>query len=72
VYHDADIVLLDSPLAAVDSHVSAHLVEKCILGQGALGNKTRILVTHHLEVLPDLGHGRRAYSSTRNIQGAPE
>lgn len=53
VYHDADIVLLDSPLAAVDSHVSAHLVEKCILGQGALGNKTRILVTHHLEVLPD-------------------
>ncbi|KAG7527800.1 hypothetical protein FFLO_06590 [Filobasidium floriforme] len=53
VYHDADIVLLDSPLAAVDSHVSAHLVEKCILGQGALGSKTRILVTHHLEVLPD-------------------
>lgn len=53
VYFDADIALLDSPLAAVDSHVSAFLIEHCLLGQKALGNKTRVLVTHHLEVLPD-------------------
>jgi ATP-binding cassette subfamily C (CFTR/MRP) protein 1 len=52
VYHNADIVLLDSPLAAVDSHVSACLIERCILGTEGFGKKTRILVTHHLEVLP--------------------
>lgn len=52
VYHNADIVLLDSPLAAVDSHVSAYLIERCILGTEGFGKKTRILVTHHLEVLP--------------------
>ena len=39
-------------MAAVDSHVSAHLIEKCLLGDCGFGNKTRILVTHHLEVLP--------------------
>lgn len=52
VYHDADITLLDSPLAAVDSHVSAYLIDNCLLGGNAFGDKTRILVTHHLEVLP--------------------
>jgi len=52
VYHDADIALLDSPLAAVDSHVSASLIEKCILGGDGFGTKTRVLITHHLEVLP--------------------
>jgi ABC-type sulfate/molybdate transport systems ATPase subunit len=36
--------------AAVDSHVAHHLLEKCILG--ALADKTRVLITHHLEVLP--------------------
>ncbi len=36
--------------AAVDSHVAHHLLEKCILG--ALAEKTRVLITHHLEVLP--------------------
>jgi ABC-type multidrug transport system fused ATPase/permease subunit len=52
VYFDADVVLLDSPLAAVDSHVSSHLIEKCLLGDRGFGSKTRILITHHLEVLP--------------------
>jgi ABC-type transport system involved in cytochrome bd biosynthesis fused ATPase/permease subunit len=39
VYHNADIVLLDSPLAAVDSHVSAYLIERCILGTEGFGKK---------------------------------
>jgi ATP-binding cassette subfamily C (CFTR/MRP) protein 1 len=42
----------DDVLAAVDAHVSAHLLEKCILHPDGLGSKTRILVTHHLEVAP--------------------
>ncbi|KAL8287248.1 hypothetical protein RQP46_003700 [Phenoliferia psychrophenolica] len=54
-YFDADIVLLDDPLSAVDAHVSKHIVDNCIT-TGPLAAKTRILVTHHLEVLPHADH----------------
>lgn len=47
----SSIVLLDDPLSAVDAHVGHHLLHKCIL-TGPLAHKTRILVTHHLDVLP--------------------
>jgi ABC-type bacteriocin/lantibiotic exporter with double-glycine peptidase domain len=50
-YSDSDIVLLDDPLSAVDAHVADHLLQKCIL-YGPLAKRTRILVTHHLDVLP--------------------
>ncbi len=52
VYYDAEIAIMDDVLAAVDAHVSAHLLENCLLNPDALGNRTRILVTHHLEVTP--------------------
>ncbi|CAI2164333.1 9655_t:CDS:10 [Funneliformis geosporum] len=54
VYYDADIVLLDDPLSAVDSLVGNHLITNCI--KGALKEKTRILVTHHLHVLPQVDY----------------
>ncbi|XP_030627919.1 multidrug resistance-associated protein 7 [Chanos chanos] len=47
VYMDKDIYLLDDPLAAVDTNVANHLMEKCIMG--ILKNKTRILCTHRTE-----------------------
>lgn len=66
-YSEAEVVILDDPLSAVDSHgkflhsasgisqlmwlkclVSAHLTKHCLLG--SMKDKTRILVTHHLEV----------------------
>ncbi|KAI8500525.1 Multidrug resistance-associated protein 4 [Branchiostoma belcheri] len=47
VYVDADIYLLDDPLSAVDAAVGRKVFNKCILG--ALGSKTRILVTHQLQ-----------------------
>ena len=50
VYSDADIVLLDDPLGAVDAHVGAHIMEHAICG--LLKDKCRILVTHQLHVLP--------------------
>jgi len=64
VYHDADIYLLDDPLAAVDAHVGKHLFQKCIIDELLL-NKSRdsdglskkknsvILVTNALQYLSD-------------------
>jgi ATP-binding cassette subfamily C (CFTR/MRP) protein 4 len=49
VYAEADIYLLDDPLAAVDSKVGRHLFEKCI--QGALKDSTVLLVTHQMQYL---------------------
>ncbi|XP_023255143.1 multidrug resistance-associated protein 7-like, partial [Seriola lalandi dorsalis] len=47
VYMDKDIYLLDDPLAAVDTDVAAHLMQKCIME--LLRGKTRILCTHRIE-----------------------
>lgn len=37
VYHDADVYLLDDPLAAVDAHVGKDLFNKCIIDELLLG-----------------------------------
>ncbi|XP_053191606.1 ATP-binding cassette sub-family C member 10 isoform X2 [Scomber japonicus] len=47
VYMDKDIYLLDDPLAAVDSDVAEHLMQKCIVE--LLRGKTRVLCTHRVE-----------------------
>uniref|UniRef100_A0A665UE38 ATP-binding cassette, sub-family C (CFTR/MRP), member 10 n=1 Tax=Echeneis naucrates TaxID=173247 RepID=A0A665UE38_ECHNA len=47
VYMDKDIYLLDDPLAAVDTDVAEHLMQKCIME--LLRGKTRILCTHRIE-----------------------
>lgn len=49
IYFNADIVLMDDPLSAVDAHVGRHIFEQAILG--LLGDKCRILATHQLWVL---------------------
>ncbi|KAI1320479.1 hypothetical protein EDD11_000864 [Mortierella claussenii] len=54
VYFDADVVLLDDPLSAVDAHVGKYLFKHCIMG--ALQGKTRVLVTHQLHVLPQVDY----------------
>ncbi|WWC92927.1 uncharacterized protein L201_007890 [Kwoniella dendrophila CBS 6074] len=50
-YQDSDIVLLDDPLSAVDPHVAQHSMDHCMLG-GPLADRTRIMVTHKLDILP--------------------
>ena len=43
VYHDADLYLLDDPLAAVDAHVGKDLFNNCIVDELLLGkSKERI------------------------------
>lgn len=44
VYSNADIILLDDPLSAVDPEVASKIFNECILG--ALRDKLVILCTH--------------------------
>lgn len=54
IYSDADIYLLDDPLAAVDAKVATRLYDECI--NGYLKDKTRILVTHQIRYLQNAAH----------------
>lgn len=62
LYADADVVLLDDPLSAVDAHVGEHIFEKAI--KGSFAGKTVILVSNQLHFLPSadyvvaMEHGR--------------
>lgn len=49
LYAESDLFLLDDPISALDAHVGASIMKKCLLGY--LENKTRILVTHALQYL---------------------
>ncbi|KAK5307030.1 ATP-binding cassette transporter yor1 [Exophiala xenobiotica] len=49
IYFDADIVLMDDPLSAVDAHVGRHIMDEAICG--LMKGKCRILATHQLHVL---------------------
>lgn len=51
-YHDADLILLDNPLSAVDQHTSKHIFDKCI--KGLLADKAVVLIAHQLELLPQV------------------
>ncbi|KAI0689828.1 ATP-dependent bile acid permease [Cytidiella melzeri] len=50
-YSDADIILLDDTLSAVDAYVGNAILKNCLLS-GPLAGKTRVLVTHALHALP--------------------
>ncbi|KAI9730944.1 MAG: hypothetical protein M1818_008019 [Claussenomyces sp. TS43310] len=49
IYFDADIILMDDPLSAVDAHVGRHIMDNAICG--LLKDKCRVLATHQLWVL---------------------
>jgi len=49
IYAEKEIILLDDPLAALDSTIKAKILEQVICGK--LKNKTRILVTHDTNAL---------------------
>lgn len=54
-YSDADLYFLDDPLSAVDSHVAKHLFDKVLSSTtGLLKDKTRILATNNLTILPSV------------------
>ncbi|EEP77403.1 hypothetical protein UREG_02252 [Uncinocarpus reesii 1704] len=49
IYFDAELILMDDPLSAVDAHVGRHIMDHAICG--LLKDKCRILATHQLHVL---------------------
>ena len=49
LYSNANVYLLDDPLAAVDTKVVNHIYHNAISEE--LAKKTRILVTHHVSLL---------------------
>ena len=49
IYFDADVILMDDPLSAVDAHVGRHIFDNAICG--LMKDKCRILATHQLWVL---------------------
>ncbi|KAH7104385.1 cadmium ion transporter [Auriculariales sp. MPI-PUGE-AT-0066] len=54
-YSSADIVLFDDPISALDAHVGKAVIDNCLVN-GPLSNRTRILVTHALHVLPHVDY----------------
>ena len=54
VYSQSDLLLLDDPLSAVDSHVGKHIFQKVIGPEGLLRKTTRVLVTHGIGYLPQV------------------
>ncbi|KAF1663325.1 Multidrug resistance-associated protein 1, partial [Aptenodytes patagonicus] len=54
VYQKASIYLLDDPLSAVDAHVGQHIFEHVLGRNGLLKDKTRVLVTHTINILPQV------------------
>ncbi|KAH9481477.1 Multidrug resistance protein fer6 [Psilocybe cubensis] len=51
LYYDADVVIMDDPLSAVDAHVGKALFHDAILGALRNEGKTVIFVTHALHFL---------------------
>lgn len=52
VYSNADIYLIDDALSALDAHVGAKIMDQVFKQE--LFNKTKILVTHKIDVLKDV------------------
>jgi len=48
MFSEADIILLDDPLSAVDALVGQHIFTNCI--KDLLDDKTVLFVTHQLQV----------------------
>ncbi|KAI8905687.1 P-loop containing nucleoside triphosphate hydrolase protein [Powellomyces hirtus] len=54
VYYDADIILLDDPLSAVDQHVGVHIFEECFMKY--LKDKTVVVSMNQLQYLPRMDY----------------
>ncbi|EIW69963.1 hypothetical protein TREMEDRAFT_38635 [Tremella mesenterica DSM 1558] len=71
VYSYTQHLLIDDPLAAVDSHTARHLTDKCLSGP-LLKGRTVIIVSHHVELLlPTADYIIRMLDGRIDVQGTP-
>ena len=54
VYSEAEIILMDDPISALDANAKKKIFKEVF--QGLLKNKTRILVTHAVDFLHLVDH----------------
>ncbi|KAK4688623.1 hypothetical protein P7C73_g1481, partial [Tremellales sp. Uapishka_1] len=72
IYSFTRHVLLDDPLAAVDSHTAKHLTENCLNGP-LLKGRTVLIVSHHVELLlPSASYVVRILDGRVDAQGTPD
>ncbi|ORZ14147.1 P-loop containing nucleoside triphosphate hydrolase protein [Absidia repens] len=72
VYSRSQIILLDDVLSAVDAHTAKHLYDNCLTGP-LMQNRTRILVTHHVNLCyPKCSYLMHLQNGQIDICGTPE
>ena len=67
MYFNPDILLLDDPISALDVHVGRHVFDNAI--KTFLSDKTVLLVTHQLQLLPEMDYILVMSNSTIKEQG---
>ncbi|KAK7499154.1 hypothetical protein BaRGS_00009701 [Batillaria attramentaria] len=55
LYSNADVVILDDPLASLDPHVGRQVFEEAIMKRMVRRKKTVVMVTHHVQYLSHAG-----------------
>ncbi|KAJ6497544.1 multidrug resistance-associated ABC transporter [Mycena sanguinolenta] len=70
IYSPAQIILLDDPLSALDSHTATHIVHKCLAGDMVLG-RTVLLVTHNVSLASRIANFIVVLGSDGSIQHGP-
>ena len=70
-YASADLVLLDSPLSAVDSYTMQHIFRNAISGLMKQEGATILLVTHQVDLLPEADTLVVMADGTATFVGAP-
>lgn len=54
-YANCDLIIMDDPLSAVDSHVSKHIFNRVLHNEtGYLRSRTRVMVTNNISILPEM------------------
>jgi ATP-binding cassette, subfamily C (CFTR/MRP), member 4 len=69
VYSEADILLLDDPLSAVDSRVARQIFQRCLKPLSKI--KTILLVTHQISFLHDCDELIVLQNGAITAQGSP-
>ncbi|KAF8150440.1 P-loop containing nucleoside triphosphate hydrolase protein [Mycena galopus ATCC 62051] len=70
IYSRAQIILLDDPLSALDSHTATHIADKCLAGELVAG-RTVLLVTHNVPLASRIAQSMVMLGSDGSIQQGP-